>query len=234
MKTISHIEEKEHDLCIMNTDGFVIDEGMEYKLAMAQELKPNIIICFKEIDKEFIKRLEDFDNIPVMISADKPEGVVKSPSERSERRLSQYFRFLKDGRDLSLGLKRVKISFMGYFYEHNLSDAELEEIARRFSSKILFAKRADNKVIVLKSGIDDAIEMFGRFTVFNQSSLKGMFVGLGSNDDLYGFAQIVKQHNQIITLDTNFKGNFDTLFLSTIMISQNLRTEAILPIARKS
>ncbi len=234
-KAISCIEEKEHDLCIINTDGYVIDEGMDYKLAMVQELRPDIIICFKEIDKEFFERLKDFDNIPLMVSADKPEGVVKSLSERGERRLSQYFRFLKDGRDLSISLKRVRLSFMGDFYENNLSDAELKEIAQGFSSRILFAKKAENKLIIFKSDMDDAIEIFGKFTVFDQSSLKGMFVGLGSKDEVSGFGLITKLHpNQIITLNTNFKGNSDTLFLSTIRMSQNLRYEAILPVVRKS
>ncbi|MGQ9469662.1 MAG: Clp1/GlmU family protein [Nitrososphaerales archaeon] len=234
-KIISYIEKEEHDLCIINTDGYVADEGMDYKLDMVQELRPDIIICFKETDKELFKRLKDFDNVAIMISADKPEGIVKSLSERSERRLSQYFRFLKDGRDLSIGLGRIKLSFMGDFYENNSSNIELKEISHRLSSNILFAKRADNKIIVFRSDINDVIEIFGRFTIFNQSSLKGMFIGLGSNDDVFGFAQINKLHqNQIITLNTNFKGNFDTLFLSNIRISPNLRTEAILPIVKKS
>jgi len=234
-KTISYIEEREYDFCIINTDGYVTDEGMDYKIDMIQELKPDIIICFKEIDKELLKRLKDFDNAPIVLSADKPEGVVKSLSERSERRLSQYFRFLKDGRDLSVGLSRIKISFMEDFYEHNLSNIELKEVAQRLSSNILFAKRADNKIILFRSDTNDVIEIFGRFTIFNQSSLKGMFIGLGSKDDLFGFAQINKLHpNQIITINTNFKGNFDTLFLSSIRISPDLRNEAILPIVRKS
>jgi len=233
-KTISYIEEREHDLCIINTDGYVTDEGMDYKIDMVHELKPDIVICFKEIDKELFKRFKDFDNAPIVISADKPEGVVKSLSERSERRLSQYFRFLKDGKDLRIGLKRIKLSFMGDFYENNLSDIELKEIVQRLSSNILFAKRADNKMIVFRSDINDVIEISGRFTIFNQSSLKGMFVGLGSND-VFGFAQINKLHqNQIITINTNFKGKFDTLFLSTIRISPDLRNEAILPIVRKN
>ncbi|NWG09411.1 MAG: hypothetical protein HXX80_03725 [Nitrososphaerales archaeon] len=234
-KAVSYIEEKEHDLCIINTDGYVADEGMDYKLDMVQELKPDIIVCFKDTDKELFKRLKDFDDAPIILVVDKPKGVVKSPSERSERRLNQYSRFLKDGKDLSIGLSRIKLNFMEDFYEHNVSNIELKEIAKILSSSILFAKKNDNKVIAFRSNMNDLIEMFGRFTIFNQSSLRGMFVGLGSNDDVFGFAQIVKSHpNQIITLNTNFKSNFDTLFLSTIRISQNLRNESILPFLRKS
>ncbi len=234
-KIISQIEEKEHDLCIINTDGYVVEEGMDHKIAMIKELEPDIVICFKETDKELLKRLKDFDDAPIILAVDKPEGVVKSPSERSERRLSQYYRFLKDGRNLSIGLRRINLSFMEEFYKYNLSEIELKEISRKLSSSILFAKKSDNKTILFRSGMDDVIEMFGRFTIFNQNSLRGMFVGLGANDEVFGFAQIDRMHqNQIITLNTNFKGKFDILFLSTIRISSNLKNEAILPILRRS
>lgn len=234
-KIIYQIEEKEHDLCIINTDGYVVEEGMDHKIAMIKELEPDIVICFKEIDKELLKRLKDFDDTLIILAVDKPEGVVKSPSERSERRLSQYHRFLKDGRNLSVGLRRINLNFMEDFYEYNLSEIELKEISRKLSSNILSAKKSDNKIILFRSGMNDVIEMFGRFTIFNQNSLRGMFIGLGANDETLGFAQIDKMHqNLIITLNTNFKGKFDTLFLSTIRISPNFRNEAILPILKKS
>lgn len=234
-KTISYIEKKEHDLCIINTDGYVFDDGMNYKIDMIKELEPDIVICFKEIDKELLKRLEDFDNAPMMISANKPEGVVKSPTERNERRLSQYFRFLKDGKDLNISLRKIKLSFMEDFYECNVSDIELKEIARRFPLRISFAKKDDNKTILFTYDMNGAIKIYDRFIIFDQNSLKGMFIGLGLNDYVFGFAQIRKFYsNQIITLNTNFNGKFDTLFLSSIVISQNLRNEVILPIVRKS
>ena len=235
-KTISYIEEKEHDLCIINTDGYVAEEGIDHKIDMIKELEPDIVICFKEIDKELLKRIKDFDNAPTIICANKPEGVVKSPSERSERRLSQYYRFLRDGKNFGISLSRIKLSFMEDFYELNLSNIELKEISHKLSSNIYFAKKTiDNRMIVFRSNMNDLIEIFGRFTIFNQRSLRGMFVGLGVNGDVFGFAQITKLHpNQIITLNTNFKGKFDTLFLSGIRISPDLRNEVILPVVRKS
>jgi len=229
---ISYLEEREYDLCIINTDGYVADGGMDYKVDMIRELKPDIIICFKEIDKELLERLKDFENPPVVVPADRPEGIVKSISQRSERRLSQYFRFLKDGKDLSIDLKKLRLSFMGNLYDHNLSDLELKD--QGFSlPEAGFAKRADNKIIVFRSNMEDLVEVFDRSIIFNQGSLSGMFAGLGSGDYVAGFARIARLHpNQIITLNTNFKGKFDTLFLSTIRISQDLKTEAILPVVR--
>ena len=62
-----------------------------------------------------------------------------------------------------------------------------------------------------------------------------MFAGLGCGDNVYGFARITKLYpDQIATLDTNFKGKFDTVFISTIRISSDLKTEAILPILKSS
>ncbi|MEM3437635.1 MAG: polynucleotide 5'-hydroxyl-kinase [Nitrososphaerales archaeon] len=235
-KIISRIEEKEYDLCIINTDGYIVEEGMSYKVDMIKEFKPDIIICFKDTDKELFRRLKDFDNNSMVIVADRPEGVVKSSHERIERRLSQYYRFLKDGKDLNVSLNKMKLSFMKDFYEFNPSKIELEEFSHKLSSKIYFAKKTNNnKIIVFRSNFGDSVEIFDRFTIFNQNSLIGMFVGLGVNDDVFGFAQIRKLHpNQTITLNTNFKGKFDTLFLSSIRISLNLRNETILPIIRKN
>ncbi len=230
---ISYLEEREYDLCIINTDGYVADGGMDYKVDMIRELKPDIIICFKEIDKELLERLKGFDNPPVVIPADRPEGIVKSISQRSERRLSQYFRFLKDGKDLSIDLKKIRLSFMGDLYEHNLSDLELKD--QGFSLPAAgFAKRADNKIIAFRSNMEDVVEIFDRSIIFSHGSLRGMFAGLGSGDDVSGFARIARLHpDQIITLNTNLKGKFDTLFLSTIRISPDLKTEAILPVVRR-
>ncbi|MGQ9719469.1 MAG: Clp1/GlmU family protein [Nitrososphaerales archaeon] len=233
-KTVSQIEEKEYDLCIINTDGYVADEGMDYKIDMVLRLKPDLIVCFRDIDKELSKRLESIDSAPTIISADKPEGVFKSPSERSERRLSQYLRFLKGGRNRSVDPNRVKLSFMGYLYEHNLSYEESKDLSYRLKSKAVFAKKGDNRLIMFEYGLENRIEMVGRFLVFGASDLRGMFIGLGSDDDVFSFAHITElHHNQMITLSTPFEGSFDTLFLSNIRISLNLRTEVILPIFRK-
>ncbi|MEM3708221.1 MAG: polynucleotide 5'-hydroxyl-kinase [Nitrososphaerales archaeon] len=229
-KIISRIEEKEHDICIINTDGYISEEGISYKLDMIKEFKPDIIICFRDIDKELFGRLKNFDN-NFMIVADRPEGVSKSTYERSERRLSQYQRFLMDGRDFNVNLNKIKLSFMGDFYEFNLSSIELE----KFSYKIYFAKKTDNRIILFKSNFGDSIEISDKITIFNQNSLIGMFVGLGINDYVFGFAQIRKLHpNLTITLNTNFKGKFDTLFLSSIRLSLDLRIETTLPLVRKS
>ncbi|MCP8304833.1 MAG: hypothetical protein H3Z50_05125 [archaeon] len=232
-KMISYIEEKNWNLCIVNTDGYVADEGMDYKLDMVDMVDPEMIVCFKDIDKILFKGLKDSLDLPLLIPADRPESVTKSPSERSGRRLSQYLRFLKGGRDLSVDLKEVRLSFMGDVYGHNLSNNELRDVAQKFSSKIFGAKRADDKLIVFRWG-RDSIEIFDRSVIFNLGSLKGMFVGLGSSEDIFGFAQITRFRSDLtITLNTPFKGDFDTLFLSTIRVVQNLRSEAILPIVMR-
>ncbi|MCP8310480.1 MAG: hypothetical protein L6N94_03170 [Candidatus Methylarchaceae archaeon HK01M] len=230
-KMISYIEEKNWNLCIVNTDGYVSDEGMDYKFDMVEMVDPEMIVCFKDIDRILFKGFKDSIDLPFLIPADRPKSVTKSPSERSERRLSQYLRFLKGGRVLSADLKEVRLSFMGDIYRHKLSNNELRDIAHNFSSKIFSAKRADDKLIVLKWGRGDSIEIFGRSVIFNLSSLKGMFVGLGAGEDIFGFAQITRFRSDLtITLNTPFNGNFDTLFLSTIRVIQNLRSETILPI----
>ena len=229
-KIISNVEEKNWNLCIINTDGYIANEGMDYKLEMVERINPNMIVCFKDVDKMLFKRLRDDVGHPLVISADKPDSVTKTSYERSGRRLNQYLRFLKGGRDLNVNLNKVKLNFMGDVYRHNLSNSELREVAQNFSSKMLGAKRADEKLIIFKYGSEDMIEMFGRYVIFNLSSLKRMFVGLGSDDDLLGFAQIKRIRSDLITLNTPLKSDFDTIFLSTIKV-QNL-SEVILPIVK--
>jgi len=238
-RIISYLEERGYDLCIINTDGYVSGEGMGYKLDMVRELKPDTVICFRGPDEELFENLKDFDNPPSMISVDRSEGIVKSASERNERRLSQYFRFLRDGKDMSVDLKKIRLDFMGIVYEHNLSDVELRESGlsspdMEHNPSNLFAKGADDRVIVFRSNIEDVVEVSGRFTTFNRSSLEGMFAGLGSGGDVSGFARIIGlNQDQTLTLNTNFKGKFDTLFLGGIRLSPDLGTEDILQVVRR-
>ena len=33
------------DICIINTDGYVLKNGIDYKIRMAQEIKPDVVVC---------------------------------------------------------------------------------------------------------------------------------------------------------------------------------------------
>ncbi|MFQ5970201.1 MAG: Clp1/GlmU family protein [Nitrososphaerales archaeon] len=60
--------------------------------------------------------------------------------------------------------------------------------------------------------------------------LKGMFVGLSARNEVKGFAIVTKVGSNKITLKTQYEGEFDTIILSTIRLSPDMRREYQLPL----
>jgi polynucleotide 5'-hydroxyl-kinase GRC3/NOL9 len=76
-----------YNLCIINTDGYILNKGIDYKINMAKELQPDRIVCLGE--------LPVFDRFKAKTSSlvlygRSPHKIKKSRNERNERRLTQY------------------------------------------------------------------------------------------------------------------------------------------------
>jgi polynucleotide 5'-hydroxyl-kinase GRC3/NOL9 len=174
------------DICIINTDGFVENSGIHYKIKLAKELVPSLIICLGDHSVfRLIKSNCTF--IPVMYSRS-PEGMIKSRMERIASRVDQYIRFV------------------GTPYTNN-------KVVVLTFNKIMFVYRGttlsgifDDKVgfLYLGKGKDLRIE---------SEKLAGMFVGLGSNERVIGFGVILKASSCGIFIQSSID-KVDKIFLS--------------------
>jgi len=186
------------DICIVNTDGYVRDGGVQYKEMIAEELQPDIVICLgNDVDEDYDRNSggdRQFDGGEHMVRswqilrARSSSQTYKSRLERLNRRLDQFLRYVGNG--LWIGnLPQVKFNYMNkLFSPSELIQAPIKQL--------------------------------------EQENMKGMFVGLGSNGIVTGFG-VIKNINTgnnsdsgSIHIQTNIN-SFDTIYLSNIRLSSD-------------
>lgn len=96
------------NVCIVNTDGYVRDSGVQYKLMIAKELQPDAIVCLGENPE----LLDAIGGGPWQVLRAKASSqAVKSRYERTSRRLDQFLRHVGSGSSAA-ELSQVKFVFM--------------------------------------------------------------------------------------------------------------------------
>jgi polynucleotide 5'-hydroxyl-kinase GRC3/NOL9 len=188
------------DICIVNTDGYVRDSGVQYKEMMAEELQPDIVICLdNDADKDYdggndgdSGRLFDGEEHMVgswqILRARSSSQTYKSRLERLNRRLDQFLRYVGNGSSIA-DLSLVKFNYM-------------------------------NKLFSPSDLIQPPIKQL------EHENMRGMFVGLGSNGIVTGFGIITdvnpcnNSSSNSIHIRTNIN-SFDTIYLSNIRLSSD-------------
>ena len=181
------------DICIVNTDGYIDEHGIDYKIELVRKLKPDLIVYLGNPVKA--GRLFDEFKGKIM-KVDAPERVSKTHREREKRRLEQYKKFIENGSEITFGIRSKKFSIIGRLYGMVLV----------------------NNLISLGSA------------KFPARFLHGMFVGLSSAGNVKGFGVIVKVAYGRMTVKAQYKGDFDTILLSTIRLSRDMRHEYQIPL----
>jgi polynucleotide 5'-hydroxyl-kinase GRC3/NOL9 len=101
------------NICIVNTDGYVRDGGIRYKLMVAKELRPDVIVCLGE-NRELLDSFEEKGGWQVL-RARASSQALKSRYERTSRRLDQFLRHVGSGLSVA-ELSRVKFVYMGKLF----------------------------------------------------------------------------------------------------------------------
>jgi polynucleotide 5'-hydroxyl-kinase GRC3/NOL9 len=99
------------NLCIINTDGYVRDSGLQYKTMIAEELQPDAIIWLGE-KVELFDRQQPYQAISSchILYARRSSQAYKSRVERLNRRLDQFLRYVGHGSSVA------KLSHMKFVY----------------------------------------------------------------------------------------------------------------------
>lgn len=186
------------DICIVNTDGYVRDGGVQYKEMIAEELQPDIVICLgNDVDNDYDgsssgggSRL--FDGVEHMVGswqilrARSSSQTYKSRLERLNRRLDQFLRYVGNRSSIA-DLSQVKFNYM-------------------------------NKLFSASDLIQPSIKQL------EDENMRGMFVGLGSNRIVTGFGIIIDVNpynsGSSIHIRTNIN-SFDIIYLSNIRLSSD-------------
>jgi polynucleotide 5'-hydroxyl-kinase GRC3/NOL9 len=149
------------NVCIINTDGYVLNDGIDYKIRMTEEIKPDVIVClgqysiFQIFRRNFLSSLILYGRSPI--------NMIKSKIDRKQRRLSQFSRYISENdKRYAIRIKQAQFVYKGQtFHESQL----------RYG--ILHLMNRNNTVHI------------------PQKKLVRMFVGLGLSNSVIGFGIIV-------------------------------------------
>ncbi|MCS7116529.1 MAG: Clp1/GlmU family protein [Nitrososphaerales archaeon] len=220
------------DLCIINTDGYVSEGGVNYKLNLIDNVRPDLIIYLKspEGESELYTKIVERLGADRLVVAERSKRFVKNRVERIERRVRQYHRFLKDGRRIKVNLKSLKLIFLGNMYSMNANQVKFES-SEAFET---WKRVGGDGSLIISQGINEGvIKVYNdcKFVFINQSSLQGMFVALGVDDCVKGFGIIQRVFPTFDTyILTPMKERFDSVFLSLISLAPNMTEESTIPL----
>ena len=148
------------DICIINTDGYIDEYGIDYKIELAQTLKPDLIVYLGNPARGEKLRDEFKDKIT---HVDAPVRVSKTHREREKRRMEQYSRFVNHGKPIMFGIKGKKFGLSGRLYDmvlvNGLSRLGSKEFPTRFLHGMFVGLSSGGNVkgfgIIIRVAYDD-------------------------------------------------------------------------------
>jgi polynucleotide 5'-hydroxyl-kinase GRC3/NOL9 len=147
------------DICIVNTDGYVRNGGVQYKAMIAKELQPDAVICLGE-------NVELFEmwhkGAPWQIlRARSSNQAYKSRLERLNRRLDQFLRYVGNGYSI-VNLSEVKFDYMNrLFSPSNLFRLPIKQLEPDNMTRMFVGLGSNGNVmgfgIIINVNRDDSI-----------------------------------------------------------------------------
>ena len=186
-----------YDLCIINTDGYILSRGLDYKIKMARELQPDLVVCLGERSYDLFDKFKSRFTSSVVLCGRSSSETIKSRIERNKRRLNQLLHYIRahdKNKIITRELKRTKFVYKGIAYSR---------ICRDQYGFLKLRKRRGRTSIRVKL-----------------SKLVDMFVGLSINENIIGFGIIVDVSLTKISIKSNVD-NFDKIHLSNSGISKD-------------
>ena len=188
------------NLVVINTDGYVAGKGLGGKIAIANKVQPDIIICLGENASDFCLQIRSkirLEKLPRLLNAKAPASnnpILKLKTERARRRLNRFQRHITDfgkfGVTKIFRLRKIKFVYKGLMYYKAFVTADKHLLLLR-KCKI---KKLTHEYII------------------------NMFIGLGHASNIVGFGIICFLTNQRIAIQTKVEVA-DTIYLSDIGIN---------------
>ncbi|MDQ4100776.1 MAG: hypothetical protein M3115_01125, partial [Thermoproteota archaeon] len=99
------------DICIVNTDGYITDGGLQYKKMIAEKLQPDAVICLGHDAEYELFNGEHMIGPWQILHAKSSNQAYKSRLERLNRRIDQFLRYVGN-RSTITNLSQIKFDFM--------------------------------------------------------------------------------------------------------------------------
>lgn len=214
------------DLVIVNTDGYVRDEGAAYKRGLIRAVRADAVVVLggddaAELEAEVRGTLDP----PPLFSLPRPTEAGKTRLEREQRRMSQYLRFLRHGQRHKIDWSGLDWVLFGTAFAAPRQLAASELLATRTS-------HSEDARLELRDEVEPwlAIEerRHHRFSL-TYGALRSMYVGLGRSRTVTGFGVLLPRGPHHAELWTPVRG-YDTLWLTGIRVWPTARREELTPI----
>lgn len=222
--------ERSVDMLIVNTDGYVKDKGLEYKINSILKFKPDIVLCLE--DEDNLNSLDLFKSISSVyhgkiVPLRMAKVKQKSREERFYRRLNQYRRFLRKGKLRSLNLFNLNTKFLDKnFYANRSSFFGNYSICKLDATGFnLTIRPLDLQCI--------SYDLRNNEIIFSSYALNRMFVALEYKGRVKGFGLITYVDPEMtLKVLTQVNDEIDTIHLSTIKLMDNFNNEVIVPVLK--
>lgn len=201
---------KNDNITIINTDGYIDNNEKNYKISLIEKIKPDCIICMGEKEQiiglfEVIKeRFSKNSNIQILQGQSSHKDFRKSLSDRREKRLVKYSVLLKTfAKDVIIPEQKLS----AIYYKDKF-----------FLLKKISYLDETNNIEIKSTNIEDLLND-GIF-------LKNRFVGLSLKEDyekIIGFGIIKKFNNGLYSIRSSIN-KFDHIFISDIKLYDNNTT----------
>lgn len=131
------------DICIVNTDGYVRDAGVEYKLMIAKELRPDAIVCLGE-NPALLEALGD--GPWQVLRARASSQASKSTFERKSRRLDQFLRHVGGG-SCAVALQQLKFVYADMLFSPSeLQQPQIKQLDQENLIRMFVGLGSDSRV----------------------------------------------------------------------------------------
>jgi polynucleotide 5'-hydroxyl-kinase GRC3/NOL9 len=186
------------NICIINTDGYVLNNGIDYKIRMTQEIKPDVVVCLGEDSVFHIFRANFLPSI--VLYGKSPSNTIKSKIDRKQRRLSQLLLYVSED-----------------YGSHAIISIKIKETIFVYKGKTYYRAQPGRYGHLYLIDRNNIVRIQRR-------KLVRMFVGLGSNRNIIGFGIIVDVSRRRIKIKSDVL-KFDKIYLSNTGINEDSPSE---------
>ena len=204
IKRIYKILNKNNNVTIINTDGYIINNKRNYKTDLIEKINPDCIICMGEANHntDFFRTIKTKSkkkpNIQILNGQSPNIKIQKSHFERKEKRLNNYFTLFKRfTKEISISTEKLN----AIYYKNNFFLLHKASYVSRF-----------NKIETKKRSLDIILN--------DKAFIRDRFVGLSLKEDyekILGFGIIKDYNNNFFQIQTSMD-KFDYIFLSDIKL----------------
>jgi polynucleotide 5'-hydroxyl-kinase GRC3/NOL9 len=135
------------DICIVNTDGYVRDDGVQYKKMIAEEIQPDLVICLDNDNDGLFDGGEHMVGSWQILRARSSSQTYKSRIERLNRRLDQFLRYVGNGLSI-VNISQVKFNYMNdLFSPSELFQPPIKQLEQE-NMKGMFVGLGSNGIVI--------------------------------------------------------------------------------------